>query len=269
MPWTFFGRTFGNNVTGPPATPTLAIADRATIPTGCTATVSGSTIGSLNTISYQVVSASFQPVPGLWTAAGSRTSDGDVDLDLPTGIYWFRCDSALHNQVTVSNLVFVGLSDGQAAVHERCLLALEAGLRTLIVAGKIPGITKTTVVYDQVELNLLGMDLPGIAVCLNLPGQVSTEQQLGGTNARDDIGYPCYLVFLDRSGGDYVANRPGYLLGRQRIFRYFRQQPLFAVPEVYTTKFETGPVLKIERGDYQIIGSVLIARPISREVRGA
>jgi hypothetical protein len=272
MPRVFFGRVFGNRGnTGPPpapALPTLAIADLAAVPTGATATISGGSSSSVNTISYQIVGPNFQITPPGWTVAGSRTGNGTVALSLPAGIYWFRCDAVLNGQTEVSNLVYAGLTDGLAAVHERCIQAIEAGLVTLVAANKIPGITSVSRIYDQVEMNMTGMDLPGIAISVDLPGANPAETQVGGTNVRDDIGYPVYLTFVDRSSGMYVANRPAYLLARQRIFRYFRNQRLGTIPEVYIVKPEPGPVLKITRGDYNLTLSVLVLRPISREVRG-
>ncbi len=273
MPRVFFGRVLGNRGAGgvspaAPDVPTLAIADNATTPTGCVATVTGGSTSATHTISYQEVGPNFQLTPPVWVAAGSRTGNGTVALTLPAGIYWFRCDATLNSQVEVSNLVYTALTDGLAAVHERCILAVEAGLVTLVAAGKIPGITNVARVYDQMELYLLGVDMPSIAVCTQLPGQPMSQPELAGTNARDDISYPVMVVILDRSSGNYVANRPGYLLAQQVVFRYFREQRLGTVNEVYVVKCKEGPTLTFQRGDYQIKGSVLKLACISREVRG-
>lgn len=84
MPYTFFGRTFGNNTggsTAPPA-PTLVVTDHKD-GSGATATISGSAAGSANVVNV-----------ALWTGAngslsfvnaGNRTGDGDVTLSLTNG----------------------------------------------------------------------------------------------------------------------------------------------------------------------------------------
>jgi hypothetical protein len=255
----------------PLTTPTLAIADNAAVPTGCVATITGSDPASTNTVSWQAVTQALTQAPSGWTAGGSRTGDGTLNISLPAGIYCFKCDSVLSAQSAVSNLIFLqGLTDGLAAVHERCLLAVEAGLRVLITAGSIPLISSVARVYDQVEMNLQGMDLPGIAVCTQLPAGTAAEQFLAGTNLRDDVGYPVYVIFVDRASGEYVTPRPSYLKAREKIGRYFRQQHLASsVAEVYIVRQETGPILKYDRSDYQLVGSVIVLRCVSREQRGA
>jgi len=247
--------------------PVLSIADDATVPTGAVATVSGSRAGTTNTISYQVVNGLFAP-NSTWTPCGSRTGDGTVAVTLPAGIYWFRCVSATASQTTVSNLVFAGLTDGLAAVHERSIQAIEAGLAEIVEAGLLPGIALVTRIYDQVELNLVRMDLPGIAVCVSLPGQTSREEMLGGTNARDDVAYPIYVILMDRVGGDYTPARPGFLLWRQVVRRAFINVPLLPVPEVYVVKVTPGPILEFKQRDYNRCGSTNLFRAISREIRG-
>jgi hypothetical protein len=58
-----------------PATPTLSVAD-AEDGTGATATVSGSTAGTTNTVYYRT------PTGATWQTGGSRTGDGTVTLAL-------------------------------------------------------------------------------------------------------------------------------------------------------------------------------------------
>ncbi len=268
FPKHWVGETSSGGDTTPPTPPTLALTGNAAEPTGATATIAGTDGASTNTVSYQLVNYGFVPVPGTWTSAGSRTGDGSLALALPKGLYWFRCDSVLNGLATVSNLVFLAVTDGMDAVHERCLQSIVANLQTLVAAELIPGITAGTRVYSQIELDIESVTFPCLVVCTNLPGQVGTELQLDGTNERDDIGYPCFVVQLDRSPGDFVPNRADYLKGREVVFRFFRNQRLAGVDEVYTTRVEPGPVLKIETDRFEIIGSVLVIRPISREARG-
>ena len=250
----------------PLAAPVLAVVDNAVTAVGVTATVTGADAGSVNTLSYQLIDAGFYRGTA-WVAGGNVTGNGSIVQALTQGMYWFRCDSTLSGQTQVSNLVLGKATDGKQAIHEQCIQAIEAGLRSLVTSGLIPGITSVARVYDMAELNVKAMDLPGLAVCTSLPGQAPAETVEIATNLRDDIGYPVYVVLLDRFGGDYVSPRPNYLRAREVIFRFFRHQRLGPTLS-HITRVETGPILKFEVSDYQLAGSVFLLRPILRDIRG-
>ena len=247
------------------ATPTLAITDLAASPTGVTATVTTADATATVRLDYQKVDAGFTGTA--WVQGNSRTGNGTINQSLAAGIYWFRLIATLAGESTVSNLVLSKVSDGADAVHEQCLDAFHAGIVTLIAAGSLPGIVSSDRAYNLAELDLEAMDLPGIAVCISLPRQVPGETIGKGTNRRDDIGYPVYVVLLDRFGGDYVAARPDYLRVREVLFRYFRFQGL-GTTAVHMVRCEPGPVLAIQQDDFELMGSVLLFRPEVRDVRG-
>jgi hypothetical protein len=112
--WLLIGQGSGGG-SSPPATPTLAIA-------GATATVSGSTSGSTNTIDVAPLGLG----SSAWTSAGSRTSDGTVDLSaLSPGAYDAVCQSVLAGlPALVSNKVGFTISNG--------------GTRTVVPLGNLP-----------------------------------------------------------------------------------------------------------------------------------
>lgn len=247
------------------STPTLAIADNESTTTGVVATITGADSGSTVTLSYQKVDSGFTGTA--WTTGGNRSGNGTISQSLARGIYWFRVVSTLATESAVSNLVLSKVSTGADAVHEQCLDAIHSGVQTLIAAGSLPGISSADRAYNFAELSFAQMDLPGIAVCVSLPRQTPAETVIQKVNARDDIGYPIYVILLDRFEGNYVSPRADYLRVREVLFRYFRFQEL-GTTDAYTVLAEPGPVLAIQQGDLQLVGSVLLFRPMIRDVRG-
>lgn len=247
------------------AQPTLAIADDATTPTGVTATVTDADATATVRLDYQKADAGFTATA--WTAGNSRTGNGTITQALAQGVYWFKLHSTLSGESATSNLILSKVTDGKKAVHEQCLNAIHAGIKTVIAAGSLPGIASSDRAYNLSDLDLKRMDLPGIAVCLSYGNQVPGETLGRGTNARDDVQFPVYVILLDRFGGDFVSARADYLRVREVLFRTFRFQRL-ATTDAHIVRAEPGPVLAIQQGDYQLAGSVLLFRPEIRDVRG-
>ncbi len=244
----------------------LTVVDNAAVPSGVVATIAGSGGASTNAMFYMRVDAG--QTFTTWQTAGTRTGDGTVAITLNTGIYWFRCDNTSGGSTVTMNFVLLGVTDGLKAVHERIIAGIVAGLPTLIAAGKIPGIGSAQRIVDMTELDFTKMDFPALAVCTQLSASAPAEQQLGGSNLRDDIGFATYVVFLDNPGGKYVEARPSFLLARQNIFRWFRQQHLAGVADVYNCKPEPGPVLEIKRDSLAWVGTTLLLRHLVRDIRG-
>ena len=247
------------------AVPVLSISDNAAAATGVVATVTSADATATVRLDYQRVDSGFSYTT--WTQGNDRTGNGTISQSLARGIYWFRLISTLSGESAVSNLVLSKVTTGADAVHEQCLDAIYTGVVTLIAAGSLPGINSSDAARNLSDLDLKRMDLPGIAVCLSMPNQVPGETIGRGTNARDDIGYPVYVILLDRFGGDFVSARADYLRCREVLFRYFRFQRL-AATDAHIVRAEPGPVLAIQQGDYQLAGSVLLFRPEIRDVRG-
>lgn len=246
----------------PLAVPSLTIADLAD-GTGATATVASSDASSTNTIRVQ----QFAPtLAASWTSKGSRTGDGTVSLSITTaGIYLGKCDSVLSSEAVTSNIVLFAVTRATTSVHELCLYAVECGVRALIDADALPGLDKGTQVFGQKTLDKNLLSYPCVAVCLGLG---TSEQERPGTNTRDDIGYPVYVVYCERQDQNYGASRPDYLLIRERLYRYFRRNTLAGASTVYDCTVEPGPIIEIAPAEFQINASVLTVRCWSREPRG-
>lgn len=101
----WFGSQGGSSGT-PVATPVLAVAD-AGDGTGGTATVSGATAGTTNTLYSQLVGSS------TWVARGSRTGDGTIAISPNPGVgfYWWKVVSTDGTTNALSNVVFRRLTD--------------------------------------------------------------------------------------------------------------------------------------------------------------
>ena len=247
------------------STPVLSVADNASSSTGVVATITGADAGATIRLDRQKVDAGFTATA--WTQGSTRVGNGTISQSLGTGIYWFAAIATLSGESAVSNLVFAKVSDGEDAVHEQCLDAVFAGIQTLVAAGEIPGITNAARVRNLAELDLKAMDLPGVAVCIALPGQQPAETLVGRTNLRSDFGYPILIVFLDRFAGDYAKQRGPFLKARQNLGDYFLDQRL-GTTDAHLATLEPGPILRVEQGDYHVAGSVLTLRPVVRRARG-
>lgn len=119
--------SFGGGTGGSPAIPTLSVNAAGTV-----ATVTGSSVGSLNTI--EVIPAFTGIGVFTWTFEGSRIGDGDVPLGLAPGFYWGRDISTAGGGSSMSNLVYfrVGQPDSTlghspADILRRLLIALGYG----------------------------------------------------------------------------------------------------------------------------------------------
>lgn len=118
---------------GSVATPTLVIVDNGD--GTLTATISGSTAGTTNTVYYLPADMLSED----WTELGSRSGDGDVTESLAVGAYWFHVVSAGISDEAVSNVVYARVTDADAVVTvtPEEWLALELHhLRELVVASE-------------------------------------------------------------------------------------------------------------------------------------
>jgi hypothetical protein len=101
--------------------------------------------------------------------------------------------------------------------------------------------------------------------------QGETVDPNSGTNLMDDVTYAVRVTLVDRDNQEptLIANVDRYFVWRQRIARTFRNQPLAAVPEIYTTTLEPGDVVDAAAWESNLFASVLTLRFVSREPRGA
>jgi hypothetical protein len=102
------------------------------------------------------------------------------------------------------------------------------------------------------------------------------DQHLGGTNVRDDIGYPVTILLQDRADfiGNSITNEtPKWDLWREKVDKAFRNQRLSGVDEVYTCLIEPGRRPATEPGAetpkiYLSTRVSLVVRALTRETRG-
>jgi hypothetical protein len=244
-----------------PATPTITWVDSAN-GTGGVLTITGSTGGSTNTVYSQA------PGGTTWTSRGSRVGDGTITLSLTAGYYHLHVSSS-SGGIAVSNIIIMApVSSDDEAVHERCVDAVVSLARTLATAGSLPLITdSTTQVHDSIDLD------PSIFTNIPLPALVAAPKGVathgGVVNERDDIGYPVPLIIVDRNGAEMDEHRDDYLLLRERLDRYFRNQPLTGVPEIINCIVDDTQVFEYPKEwEYQWMISTVMLRFISREARG-
>lgn len=241
---------------GSAAPPTLTVTDNGN--GTATATITGSTAGTTNTVKYQ-------PVNGYlgtddWTTGGSRVGNGSVTITLAAGYYWWRCDNVAGDVCTVSNLVYRNVTDGVGPVHYRCLQAVQAKIQSLSLSG----IDNSRVVIRKLPTDRGGLALPCCIV--SPPGNESME---GGTNERDDVGYPCAVTFVDAIDGDLgTTNMSRDLLWRQKAMRAVRNQGLSGVSEIYQVRVEPYAVIDPKAVPENLWVGSFLARCVSREVRG-
>jgi hypothetical protein len=168
----------------------------------------------------------------------------------------------------IVTLGFGPFGTGWSSVYGRVLLATQQSIQSL----DLDGVDTASVVVQKlpVDRHL------GIADGVALPAILITPQgesidPASGTNLMDDVTYAVRVTLVDRDNQEptLVANIDRYLIWRQRIARTFRNQPLTAVPEIYTTILEPGDVVDAAAWESNLFASVLTLRFVSREPRGA
>jgi hypothetical protein len=238
---------------------TLAVTDLANS-TGASAVIAGSS-GGANVVYAITADMIFT---SLWVNVASLTGDGTVTLALNPGYYWAYVAS---NVSTLSPLVYFPVTRSSDSQYNRIKLAVQAKIKTLSLpylttpAGSLPAAQ----VYEEPVINLKTKVLPCVVV-----SEVGLGETLpGGTNVRDDVGYPVVVSIIDRCAPDYTTPMPTYRLWRERIHRGLRRQRLPGVQDVYDIQPQPGPISDWPKSeDYQYFVSALTFRFIAREPRG-
>jgi hypothetical protein len=251
--------------------PTLTVTDNED--GTATFAVTGSSTGSLNMIQYA------KTTDLVWIdiveLLGNSTSSATT---MQTGTHWFTCRSRTptvpNYEQAYSAPQMYCISSNAEAVYKRILDAVVAELQSIATAGSLPGLDATKVArQDAIFISNLPFDLPGIVVA---PG--AQEEDKGGTNERDDIGYPVQIAIVDSKWSkdpDPDSTDIDYLLIRERIRRHFQNRRLAlirsSVPESYTTKVTYEGILDHETTTKGLMrfGSYLTLNFATREPRGA
>lgn len=204
------------------------------------------------------------------TIAGNTSS---AAIATQTGTHWFSCFASFGDFSAVSAPTMNIITQSATAVFTRILDTVVAELQSLATAGSLPGLSATKIArQDALFLGNLPFDLPGIVV---MPGM--QEEDKGGTNERDDLGYPVQVVILDTKWAkdpDPDSTDIDYLLIRERVRRHFQHRRLALVranvPESYTTNVMYEGILDhAQQQGLMRFGSYLTLSFATREPRGA
>jgi hypothetical protein len=153
------------------------------------------------------------------------------------------------------------------AVHYRVLLAVQSVLQGLGLAS----IEAANIVVSKapwVDRWVYAGSTQGLPLLFVSPLGSETMSADEGTNRRDDVGYPCLLVFCQSPDHSQTENLNRYLLWRERVHRAFRNQPLAGVDEILTCRAEPREIVVQEEFVRGVWQSTTALRFISRETRG-
>lgn len=147
------------------------------------------------------------------------------------------------------------------STHYHCASSVQAAIQAL----DLTGIADADILLQKVPLDRTD-DAPSCTVSTWMAETMVSTQ---GTNVRDDVGYPVTVKFRAGNGGDLTSNHARMLEWRQTVAKYFRNQRLSGVDEIYTCRVEPAPVFA--PGPFlskAIDESAFVLRFMSREARG-
>lgn len=233
--------------------------------TGATVTVSGGNPLDTHDVYCQRFTGGLG-TSGTWVLHGSRTGNGTVSLTLEAGHYLGYVISTVSGVSSISAVEYFAVTTGTDSIHFLLLQAIQARIIAVnltevgsnVLIRKIPterGHDSSTYTYPAVIVSPMG-----------------SEQLGGGTNARDDIGYPVLVSILAKNNQDLSeTNLNKFLLWRELISKAFRgDQQLVTGGDwnAHRTKVEPGPVLSptaVWNNQYQCS---LTVRCEARQTRG-
>lgn len=248
----------------PISEPTLAVTDQGD-GTGATATITGSDVGTTNTVYTQAFDGELGS--DTWTSQGSRSGNGTIDMTLTTGHYLAYVVSSDGSQTQASNVVYFVVTSATESVYYQCL----TGTRSRVQAVSLSGIENANIVAKKMPHPRLFSDDGSISlpcVLITPPGDRQPANE--GTNLEDDVHYRVLVTVVspDNQERTIAANLSRDLLWMQQISRAFRQQRLPGVDEVVTCRVQPGEayVPAAWRNNYAVSARVL--EFIAREPRG-
>lgn len=246
----------------PLAVPVLAVADNEDA-TGVVATITGSDVASTNTLYRSSVSGELEA--GTWTSSGSCTGDDTIAVAITTlGYYFWYVQSVSGGESTISNLVYQAITDGEQAVLTRCIAAVVSRLQLLTLSG---------IATDRI-VAVADISNPGTTPnypCVLVAREPTPHQYLGGTNIRDDIGYPIQVLFCESDDLGGQSDTARWDLWRQQAERAFRFVRLPGVAESQlASEIEPLKILdpQFRPPIYNKVVSGFTIRVMTREVRG-
>lgn len=243
---------------------------------GATATITGSAVGSTNTVftvsvpQLQLYNLVSFPPPA-WVVMGQRSGDGNVVLSVPfvPGYYW----AYLYSQVgsgppTIAPPQYFVASPNAQSVFQQIRLAVQAKIQGLSLPPIAPAPTGIT--SDRVYLQ--GVPFGGLQKfpCVIISDEDEQETVGVSTNLTEDIAYPIRVFIADRQGVPFDVMVPTYLLWRERIMSAFRSQRLATVAAVMANA-SVQPHVAISAemaAKYQHVVSGMTLRFVARQTRG-
>jgi hypothetical protein len=239
---------------------TLTVTDNATVPTGVTAVIAGSS-GAANTIFAQQVigqTGSFS-----WTQVATQTGDGSLTIPLTKGYWFLYCLSA---PATLSGIAYTQVTDGLTSVLDRSVQAIAATLTLLNLPSAVPGSvpSPSSNIIDVLNENDPKLGTPGIH--LTTDKTIPTDE--AALNGRDDLGHAIRVLVKDICTKFDNQRRSLYRGWWQSIFRAFHNQRLAGIPESIVNRVEMNKdVTPVSDEAPQVILDLTV-RVITREVRG-
>ena len=196
----------------------------------------------------------------VFSQAGSRVGDGPVTLALAPRLYWLYAASA----GSVSTVVGVHVTDGNAKAPTRCRAAVAARIRALGLTT--PGGATMPVIEQMYPDEATISTYP--CVVLSVDGATETDGP-NGTWAADDRGFPVKVQICDRNGVPPDHRMlPTYESWRYAIERAFAGQYLPGVPESGSCTIEPYLIADPAMPQYQFFVSGMLVRCFCRVPRG-
>jgi hypothetical protein len=230
---------------------------------GGTLTVSGSAGGTIVVYACRIDALSLAALA--WTSVGTRVGDGTLTLALTyPAYYWLYATE--DGTVDLAAPIRAPVTTSASSVTERFKDALAARFSELVMT---PANVGGTVPNDKVYKRILpAPDLTIEYPCIILSNEGVAESLVGGTNARDDVGYPVVVWMLDRNNSSYSERDGLYTLWRQQLIRAVRNWRAVGVSEIMTVQVEPQPIYDPKLPAYELVVSGFVARGLARELRG-
>lgn len=248
----WFGPTGTGGGGGTPINvPALAVSDNED-GTGGVATVSGATSGTNNKL-YKAVVDNGEPGGYDWVLVGQRTGNGTIAIGSShLGYHWWQVVSTDGSYSEPSNLVYQPLTDGEASIHDRCLLAVQARLQQLTFATPDSGDPLTLVALSKLVIDHPKYRPAMPCIVVGITGRETIKPV---TNASDEVEYPVVVCIFAKDDQDLAKNRATYTKWREQITRALNMQRLAGVTEVLTCTVVPSTIIPIPNWKDGILAS--------------
>ena len=218
-----------------------------------TATISGSSDGATNTVYYMEVG-------GSWGSGGSRSGNGDVELDINDGYYWAYVESVLNSQEACSAPDYFGVSSSSESVYVAIQAAVVAAIKALSLSSIGTNVTSRKMMHDR--------NLSSKPVVVVAPSRADQAPPLGGTNISDDIIYSVGVGIVDDDTQQVTDDDlPELTLWREQVRKAFHNKRLAGVTSVYNVTVTPGAVSDFAAWQGNKNETLLVLNVYSREQR--